>query len=193
MQGWSSSAGCGSPSPGAGALTEAKIHLQWKKTSVSPGQWPAAPKMLKRVPSGGTPCSSLPCFRRAGGTFYLRRWKNGDSRCHFRRTSSLQPLLLDPLWQFWGILETEKEKGFGVLVLRHCGAPPPSGQGEGEGPLLSRPCPPRAPAAARTQALAEFRLWIFAEVFFGPNTALGKDSSPLALEKTPVRFNLSFA
>lgn len=47
-------------------------------------------------------------FGGAGGTFYLRRWKNGDSRCHFRSASLLQPFVLDPLWQFWGILERRK-------------------------------------------------------------------------------------
>jgi len=52
----------------------------------------------------------LPDFRAAGGTFYLRRWENGDSRCHFRGASSLQPLLLDLPWWFRGIPETRKDR-----------------------------------------------------------------------------------
>lgn len=122
----------------------------------------------------------------AGGTFCLGRWKNGDS------WSILPPVL--PAWRFWGILEMKKERihSPGAEAL-WCSLTLPA-VGRGKGRVLSpHRAPTRAPAAPCTQRLAEFRLWIFAEVFFGPSTALRQDSSTLALEKTPVHFNLLFA
>lgn len=102
-----------------------------------------------------------------------------------------ESVLLDLLWQFWGVFEVGKE-GVCSPGAKHGDAPSPSQKGEGEGPS-SHQAPTRAPAATRTQTFAEFRLWSFAKVFFGSDTALRKDSSTLALEKTPVHFNLSFA
>lgn len=132
-----------------------------------------------------------PHFMGAGGSSCLRRWKNGVSGAISGERPCSSPFLLDLHWQFWGVLEVRKE-GVCSPGAKHGDAPSPSQQGEGEGPS-SHEAPTRAPAATCTQTFAEFRLWSFAKVFFGSDTALRKDSSTLALEKTPVRFNLSFA
>lgn len=146
------------------------------------------PRDAEEVPRGGTSCSSLLASGEQEAPFTSESGKKGipGAISGERPRCSLCCLIhFGNFGAFW----KRGRKGFAALVPRRCGAPPPSRQGEGEGP----PLPTRAPAAARTQALAEFRMWIFAEVFFGPDTALGKDSSTLVLEKTPVRFNLSFA
>lgn len=84
-------------------------------------------------------------------------------------------------------------KEFTVPVLRRCGCSPTTSLGGRGGSSPPHWAPTHALTATCTQALAELRLWIFAEVCFGPDTALRKDSSTLALEETPVHCNLSFA
>lgn len=139
---------------------------------------------LPKMPKKGCPaerCPAVPFLFWGAG-----RWKNGDS------WSILPPV--HPAQRFWGILEMKKERIHSPGAEALWCSPALSAEGEGPGRVLSPHWAPTcAPTTPCMQRLADFRLWIFAEVFFGPSTALRQDSSTLALEKTPVCFNLSFA
>lgn len=175
------------PHPDPGLSQRLKFTYGGRRRGYHWGGGPQPPRRRRGAPRG-TSCSSLLASGEQEAPFTSESGKMGlpGAISGERPRSSLSCLIrFGNFGAFW----KQGRKRFAVLVPRRCGAPPPSRQGEGEGP----PLPTRAPTAARTQALAEFRLWIFAEVFFGPDTALGKDSSTLVLEKTPVRFNLSFA
>lgn len=54
-----------------------------------------------------------------------------------------------PFWK-------QGRKGFAVLVLRHCVAPSPFQQGEGEGPLLPAGLPPMSPQLLACRHLLSF-------------------------------------
>jgi len=140
--------------------------------------------MPKRVACGGTFCTSFLTSGQQEAPFTSEGGKMGIPGAISGERPRSSPSCLTCLGGF-GAFRKRGRTGCAVLVLRCCGARPPSQQGEGEGPLLPVGLPPVPP---RPLTLAEFRLWIFAEVFFGLCTVLGKDSSMLALEKTPVCF-----
>lgn len=142
------------------------------------------PRMPKRVPCREVSCSSLLVLGSRKNLFLHKVEKWG-----FLEHPSFSPCFIEILGHF-GNEEGKDSHSPGAEALWCSPCPLFNGKGKVLSPHWAPTCVPAAPCVQR---LVEFLLWIFAEVFFGPSTAPRQDSSTMALEKTPVCFNLSFA